>query len=196
LHDIGNIKGIIVTKVGYESGALKFAEYYNIGLKEVRLPKTDDWSGRLKDIGININAFKANVLKYNIIPDGQWLLKNGKIKPEDGYISFSLPMDWEDKTIVYGGDGEKITNFLQMRCKLPCGWIEEQGLSYRYSFDDGYLDTIEFGRIKITHIEFIYDIISASVNGAVEGEEIAKAIIKDVKTGKIRLIDKNGNVRE
>jgi hypothetical protein len=196
LHDIGNIKGILITKVGYESGALKFAEYYNIGLKEVRFPNTEDWSGRLKSIGINIHAPKANVLKRNVIPDSQWLLENGKVKPEEESISFSLPRAQEDKVIIYNRAGEKITDFFQMRCKLPCGWIEEQGLSHTYSFDDGYLDTAEFGRIKITSVEFIYDIISASLSGVVEGEEIAKAIVKDVKTGKIKLIDKDGNVRE
>jgi hypothetical protein len=196
LHDIGNIKGIIVTKVGYESGALKFAEYYNISLKEVRFTQVEDWTGRLKSIGLSINGLKANVLKRNIVPDCQWLLENGKIKPGNECISFSLPMDREDKIFVYNRAGENLTDFYRMKCELPYGWVEEQGLTHGYTFDDGYLDTIEFGRIKITHIEFTYDVVSTSLSGVVEGEEIAKAIIKDVKTGKIKLIDRNGNVRE
>jgi hypothetical protein len=196
LHDIGNIKGILVTKIGYESGALKFADYYGISLKEVRFPNTEDWSGRLKDVVVNINAFKANVLKRNIIPDGQWLLEKGKVKPGDKYISFSLSVDWEDKISVYDQAGEKLTDFLQMRSNLPYGWTEEQGLSHTYNFDNGYIDTTEFGRIKISSVEFTYDVIAASVNGVVEGEEIARAVIKDVKTGIIKLIDKNGKIRE
>lgn len=196
LHDIGNIKGILVTKIGYESGALKFADYYGISLKEVRFPTLEDWSGRLKNVVVNINAFKANVLERNIIPDSQWLLEKGKVKPEDKFISFSLPIDWEDQISVYNEAGEKLTDFLQMRSNLPCGWIEEQGLSHKYSFDNGYIDTTEFGRIKISSVEFTYDVIAAPVNAVVEGEEIAKAVIKDVKTGIIKLIDKNGKIRE
>jgi hypothetical protein len=196
LHDIGNIKGIIVTKAGYDSGALKFAEYYNISLKEVRFPQVEDWTGRLKNVDFSINALKANVLKRNIVPDGQWLFENGKIKPGSESISVSLPMGLEDEIVVYNMAGEKLTDFFQMRSDLPCGWVEEQGLTRRYTFDDGYLDTTEFGRIKITHIEFTYDVVSASLSGVVEGEEIAQAIIKDVKTGIIKLIDRNGNVRE
>ena len=34
LHDVGNTKGIFVTKVGYQSGAEKFANHYGIVLKE------------------------------------------------------------------------------------------------------------------------------------------------------------------
>jgi predicted helicase len=50
LHDIGNIKGIFVTRVGYQSGAKKFAAYYGISAKEMRFPTDDDWKGRIKDI--------------------------------------------------------------------------------------------------------------------------------------------------
>jgi hypothetical protein len=196
LHDIGNIKGILVTKIGYESGALKFADYYGISLKEVRFPNVEDWRGRLKDVVINIKAFKAIVLKCSIIPDGRWLREVGKVRPEDEYISFSLPRDFEDEIIVYNEAGERITDFLEMRSKLPCRWIEEQGLSHQYSFEDGYIDTVEFGRMKIHNIEFTYDVVAASLEGVVEGEEIANAVIRDVKTGKIKLIDKDGNIRE
>jgi hypothetical protein len=196
LHDIGNIKGILVTKIGYESGALKFAEYYGISLKEVRFPNLEDWRGRLKDVVININGFKAIVLKRSIIPDGRWLVETGKVRSEDECVSFSLPRNSEDKIIVYNETGEKITDFFQMKCELPYGWTEEQGLNHKYSFENGYIDTAEFGRMKIRNIEFTYDVVATSVGGVIEGEEIAKAIIRDVRTGKIKLIDKDGNVRE
>jgi len=41
----------------------------------------------------------------------------------------------------------------------------------------------------------VYDVISETLSGAVLGEEVAKAILKDVKTGKIKFFDKDGNVR-
>ena len=39
LYDIGNIKGIMACKEGYQDGAKKFADYYGISLKELRAPK-------------------------------------------------------------------------------------------------------------------------------------------------------------
>lgn len=56
LNDIGNARGIIVTKTGYQSGAAEFANYYGISLKILRKPNDNDWKGRIKDIHINITA--------------------------------------------------------------------------------------------------------------------------------------------
>jgi hypothetical protein len=56
LHDIGNARGIIVTKTGYQSGAAEFANYYGIDLKVLRKPNDADWQGRMKDIHIKIIA--------------------------------------------------------------------------------------------------------------------------------------------
>lgn len=39
LYDVGNIKGIMACKEGYQDGAKKFADYYGISLKELRAPK-------------------------------------------------------------------------------------------------------------------------------------------------------------
>lgn len=56
LHDIGNARGLIVTKTGYQSGAAKFAKYYGIDLKVLRKPTEHDWHGRVKNIHITITA--------------------------------------------------------------------------------------------------------------------------------------------
>jgi len=56
LQDIGNCRGLIVTKTGFQSGVVKFAEYYGIGLKLLRAPTDEDWEGRVKDITVKIHA--------------------------------------------------------------------------------------------------------------------------------------------
>ena len=39
LYDVGNIRGVMACKEGYQDGAKKFADYYGISLKELRAPK-------------------------------------------------------------------------------------------------------------------------------------------------------------
>lgn len=56
LNDIGNCRGIMVTKVGYQSGAKQYADFYRIELKLLRKPKDEDWQGKAKDIHLNIVA--------------------------------------------------------------------------------------------------------------------------------------------
>ena len=59
LHDIGNCRGIMVTKTGYQAGVEKFARFYGIELKLLRQPSDADWEGRIKNMRLNIIARAA-----------------------------------------------------------------------------------------------------------------------------------------
>ena len=61
LSDIGNINGIMVSKIGYQKGAKKFAEHYGINLKELRELTDIDWKGRIKTIQVGLNIITTNV---------------------------------------------------------------------------------------------------------------------------------------
>jgi hypothetical protein len=54
LHDIGNCRGLMVTKTGYQTGATSFCRYYGIGLKLLRAPTEKDWEGRIRKIAVNV----------------------------------------------------------------------------------------------------------------------------------------------
>jgi hypothetical protein len=54
IHDIGNCRGIMVTKTGYQSGAKTYCDYYGIALKLCRAPTDEDWKGRIKTIKVNL----------------------------------------------------------------------------------------------------------------------------------------------
>jgi len=199
LHDLGGIKGIFVTKVGYDSGALSFADYYSISLKEVRFPERKDWEGRLKTVDLGVNLFNIRITSRIVRPDGNWLLKAGLIREDDTRFSFSLADSLEPEVCIYDSAGEKVNDFYNMKCQLlgmQQHWEEQYGRQHNFHFEDGFIDTKDHGRIKITDVLFTYDYVSASQNVIIEGEEIAKAIIRDVKSGKIKLIDKQGNIRE
>ncbi|GAI09384.1 unnamed protein product, partial [marine sediment metagenome] len=45
INDIGNCRGIMITKIGYQSGAKKYADFYGIDLKILRKPLQEDWEG-------------------------------------------------------------------------------------------------------------------------------------------------------
>jgi hypothetical protein len=59
LHDVGNCRGIMVTKTDYQSGVEQFARHYGIELKIMREPTDADWEGRVKDIHLRISARSA-----------------------------------------------------------------------------------------------------------------------------------------
>lgn len=193
IYDIGNVKGIFITKVGYQSGAKQFADYYNISLKEARLPTQEDWKGRLKTIHININALSADVKEREVICDDEWLLKSKNLKEEE--INSITISGYSNEVLIYDKSGKIITNFYQMQGDLPHEWKEARALEHSYEFEDGFIDTLKLGRIKITSVKFTYDVLLTTEQVVSDGEAIAKAILKDVKSGDIKFFDKHGNVK-
>ncbi len=194
LHDIGNLTGLMITKVGFTKGALKFANYYGIDLKEVRFPNTADWRGRVRKLVVDLAAYKSIVHGWKVAADTHWLLQTGKLKSESDSFSFSI-RGAEDEVKVYGNDGEILTDLLQLKNELPFSFNEAKSLNHEFSFEDAYIETLESGRIKITSIGANYDIVAERTQLVINGEEQARAIHKDVNLGAINFFDKEGNLR-
>jgi Restriction endonuclease len=54
LDDVGIARGVMVTKVGFQSGANDFAKFNGIDLKLARTPVDSDWEGLVRHIKVNI----------------------------------------------------------------------------------------------------------------------------------------------
>lgn len=199
IYDIGNVKGIFVTKVGYQSGAKQFADYYGINLKEIRVPIKEDWEGRIKTITLDVSFFMTHVKRREIIFDDKWLVKNNnlteKITSSPSSSDSNKILIDEDEMLIYDSSSKIITNFYQMHRDLPYEFKEAKALEYSYEFEDGFINILELERIKIKAVKFTYDVLSITEQVVSDGEALAKAILKDVKTGSIKFFDKRGNVK-
>lgn len=61
LRDLGNdIQGMMVTHLGYQAGALRVAESYDIGALELRRPLERDWAGRFRDLEVHIELIAGH----------------------------------------------------------------------------------------------------------------------------------------
>lgn len=193
IYDIGNVKGILVTKVGYQSGAKRFADYYGISLKEIRLPTEKDWEGRVKIIKINLSAFIADIKKRELVYDYEWLLKNKNFTEEE--VNSITIYGCSNEILIYNSSSKIITDFHQMQSDLPYEFKEAKALEHNYDFADGFINIRNLGKIKINSVKFTYDVVSVTEQLVSDGEAIAKAILKDVKSGDIKFFDKRGNVK-
>lgn len=191
LHDVGNINGIFVTKVGYQSGAEKFANYYGIALKELRFPTEKDWEGRVKNIVLTITAFFINIKERTIDFDLDWLFANTDIKEGDA-ISLS---GMADEIKIVDSSGNTITTLHDLENALPRDH-EEVNKAVERKFDDAFLAPPSGQRFKINGIRYLYDVTSESQISITEGDAIARAILKDVSSGAIKFFDQRGNVRD
>lgn len=194
LADIGNINGIMVTKEGYQKGSKEFAKHYGINLKELREPKADDWKGRLKTFVVNMTMFLPEVKSRFISVDEEWVRANIQL-PENGDCSYSIG-GMADEIWVVDTNGNKLKNFHQLDQELPHTWKAEKDLEHSYAFDNGYIEVEKLGKIKIKSISYKYDVnTSSDIELVIDGQEMAKAILKDALRGEIKFFNKDGTIK-
>lgn len=195
IYDIGNIKGIFITKKGFQSGAKKFADYHNISLKELRKPEVEDWKGRIKTIVAEINVMPTRITEIYVEPDFPWVFEKGFIQSENERDRIILETGKMNTEIcVYDEKGNSIDNFLELEQKLPHDFKVGTNLKHAFPYDNGFMES-NFGKVKIKYVGFVYDILNVSQELLIEAEEITKAIIKDVKTGEIKFVTNDGKVK-
>lgn len=192
VSDINNAKGLMITKVGYQSGAEGFAQFNGIGLKILRKPTDEDWEGRVKDFHITIVAksvvstkeYPLNV-HICVASDGDEQKKRiEKLIKENNFITPPPPLVcFRDK------NGNIISE--EMRYWLPkkLDVIEKDGKGphkQRIELEDKYilanegLDNQELVRVSILDIE--YYIESFSIESVIHGEDVVDVILKDYVT--------------
>ncbi|MFC3748713.1 restriction endonuclease [Paenibacillus sp. GCM10012306] len=191
VHDLGNnTKGIFVTKVGYQSGAKKFGEYYGISLKEMRFPEDKDWEGLIRDFEIRGTFLFKKITHEEPNYDSGWILENTRYREGDRIMLGGMA----DQVIIYDGDDNAIKTYYDLQNELPT--IEEaENLEHVYKFENAYIYDINKTKLKIKSIKFRYNVISSEIVSKIEGEKVAKAILKDVKTDEIYFFNKKGDVK-
>lgn len=193
LNDIGNIQGVMVARNGFQSGAKEYAEHYGINLKEIREPENDDWKGRIKTIVMQTNMITTHIRKRKINIDDVWMRNNDDL-PKGATIHLRLN-DSTDKIWFLDNLGNKIFNFYQLEAKLPTDKTAEN-ITYKYEFDNAFLENTEGIKFKISSIEYIYDVRQSTIPDIViDGTQTAQTIIKDALTGSIKFVNNNGNLR-
>jgi hypothetical protein len=69
--DIPNSTGIIVTTIGFQSGAKEYADFYEMGLKLLRKPRGEDWDDCIQIVNIEMQVIRNHYLDFNLSFDGK-----------------------------------------------------------------------------------------------------------------------------
>jgi hypothetical protein len=90
--------------------------------------------------------------------DNDWIKENIEL-PKDGQKTYKQSFK-QDEIIIYDGNGLSITNFYELKNKLPCldqGAVEN--FEYTHEFDNAFMDLNPLGRVKINEVKYVYDIV-------------------------------------
>lgn len=180
LNDIGNIQGIMVTKVGYQKGAKQFAKEYDISLKELRSPIEGETI--IGNIDLHLHVKKTRTL-FRV--DEQWAEEHGINIPEYkrrmDMISIENSHRWSTAThipltiaddVVRTAKGDYIISLESIRDTI-------KDYPYVLPFQDGYINTKHWGKIKILEVKFDHNAEDIQQIIDIDAEGFVKAILKD-----------------
>lgn len=194
LADFNNVTGIMVTKVGYQKGAKRFATEHGIMLKELRSPNpgeaiigeiehqfnitirhclflVDENYAETK--GFNVSRYKQRIDSIGISNTPKWI------------NSIHIPLQLIDNNII-DSNGENIASLYEIEKTLP----ENSDSDIIFKYKDAYVNTI-WGNIKIDEIKFEYEYSNEKKVIKIDAQDFVKAILKDALNGEFRLIANN-----
>ncbi len=196
LRDIGNITGIFASRMGFQSGAEKYAKKYGIQLMEIREPIDRDWDGKIKTLQIDLHVRsiakissqvfidEAKLHELNIsLPDGA----NSRRYPGTTVIRFD-EMIVKNTTV----DTNSQIQLTELVTKLPVDAPSTDN-QFILKFKNGMmnLDGTDF---PVSAIQFTYDVFESVDHIMINGENEIKAIVKDEATDSITQIRRSGDV--
>lgn len=187
LSDIGDVKGICVSKNGFQKGAIDYAKHCNIVLKELRYPTATDWVGRMKILVFNINFCSCETTRIELLFDLEWL------KAKYGESEHQIEVSGYGKDVkIIKESGEEITSFYELERQL--NRLEGKavsGLVQTFPFEEAFLCFPGSEPLKIREIKYEYNILVSSEQLVIDGESLTKAIMLDVLSGERQFYKKD-----
>ena len=196
LYDLEDVKGIMVTKKGYQEGAKKFGAHYGIDLMELREP--EEGEAIVAETTLTIDSSARHRL---FLVDEDWAKAhyfNIKLyKKRLDCLSFSpssnkwinsthIPLTTKENKIRNAKD-EIIADIQKLEEELPENC--QQNKDYIFPFDDAFIKT-DCGNIKIKEIKFEYENHTEMKQFKIDAQNITKAILKNTISKEVQLIGK------
>ena len=189
LHDVGNVKGIMACKEGYQDGAKKFADYYGISLMELRAPKDEETIIGELDIKWEINGTHQLFLI-----DEEWAAKHEfdmalyrerldflRIKRDNKWRKSShLPFDTSDN-LIRDEKGNVITSIDDLKKREPDKRPNDNTIIY--CLKDSYVHNKYWGLVKINEVMFEDEHTVEENTYSIDAGHFVRAILEDALGG-------------
>ena len=179
LQDVGNLIGIMVTRKGYQDGAIKTARDSGIYLKKFQLPNDMNWKDQIRTVTITIHVLTLENIKRKFIPEKQWV-KNC-IKENSKELLVKTVSGFNDKIYLVDEQGAIMKSLLELDNELPRG--DEAAIAQRHSFPmEGKvsLRVPSYPDIKLSSIEYEYDICEATEELSMSADAILQGLLSDI----------------
>ena len=189
ISDLENVKGIMVTTVGYQKGAKQFADFYGISLKELRAPKDGETI-----IGELELRTEYSVTHRLFLVDEEWAAEHNinmalyrerldicRVKRDNKWRkSTHVPLDTIDDSIR-DEKGDVITSIGELQKCTPDKRPNDNTIVY--CFKDSYVQVKYWGFVKINEVMFEDENSVEENTYSVDAGHLVRAILEDALGG-------------
>lgn len=195
LSDLNNVNGIMVSKKGFQAGAKKFAAECGISLKELRRPEQNE------NIGTITTTLRGNCRHTLFLIDENWAAEHNvdldHLRNSLAEFQFKKVDYWKASThfpiivkdsLIRNAQGEQISSLDELERQLPKS--PEPGTEITFPFDDGWVESRNWGPVKIREVKYEYESIVQETTLDLAANDFVEAILEDAICGKTDYIPK------
>jgi hypothetical protein len=195
VDDVSGLRGVIVSPVGFISGAIRYAKNKGIGLKIIRPTEDEDYAGRIRSINLNVNIRQAVNLRLRTNVDALWYEENKTPQLEEFLAEISKGRVIQTSGVyIEDIDSGEVILLEGLGNYVPVLNIEETSGTHSWikEFKNGYINYNNGFKIKLVNIEVSYEIYQSETEFEVGGKDVAHQLIHDALAGTLLFIDNEG----
>jgi hypothetical protein len=190
LHDLPGARGLIVTTIGYQKGAMDYAKVHQIGLKVIRPPQDADWEGRIREIVTEVRLQTPVLLGCFIEVNEAWFKVSGLGNVED-----MGGVDPAATTFVRDLSNGSLTNIADLwnRVIRENPSEPEQPIEAWARFENAMLERDGKPSLRVDGIRFRW-VLKVSAPITIRSKNDPQAIVRDALTGTLLFVEPSGLV--
>jgi hypothetical protein len=192
LADMPGTLGLIVTTVGFQKGAIEYAQEHAIGLKIIRPPHDDDWEGRIREFHIDVRLDVPELLDVAVGLNRPWVEEN--LGEQASTVLGKFTVDARATVVRDLRTGEISTMNILWNRAMKAHPTEAGGEGTgSVQWEEALLESPGQPPVRIDQIRFRWRINEGeSTPIAVKHE--ATAIVRDAIAGKLQFVHADGSV--
>ncbi len=189
ISDLENVKGIMVTTVGYQKGAKQFADFYGISLKELRAPM--DGETIIGELDLKTECSVTHQLFH---VDEEWAAEHNidmalyrerldflRVKRDNKWSkSTHVPLDTIDD-YIRNKNGDVITSIDELKKGTPDKRPNDDTIIY--CLKDSYVQVKYWGLVKINEVMFEGEHFVEENTYSIDAGRFVRAVLADALGG-------------
>lgn len=192
LADLPGVRGLIVTTVGYQKGAIDYAKAHHIGLKIIRPPQDDDWNGRIRTMRVLAQIIEPELISCNFRFNREWAEANVPGGPDS--LEANIEVDATLTTVrdLRTGSVSDLNDLWNQALREnPTGTGQEGSGVLRW--EDARLERPGAPSLRVAEIEFRWRMVdSGTLTSCVRSAPAA--IVRDAIAGTLLFVDPDGRI--